>query len=130
DSAYGIASVGLGGAATLMIETPYRTPDCSRPDAHPASLAGTVAPSHDRGILGSVTRHALLHTAQLAAYARVRARLDGLTDDEFFWQPVPDCWTIYEEPGSRWTYHYAEPDPQPAPVTTVGWQLVHLATCK
>src|SRR5438309_9788015 len=48
DSAYGIASVGLGGAATLMIETPYRTPDCSRPDAHPASLAGTVAPSHDR----------------------------------------------------------------------------------
>ena len=77
-----------------------------------------------------MTRHALLHTALDAAYSRVRTRLDGLTDDEFFWQPVPDCWTIYKEPGGRWTYHYAEPDPQPAPVTTVGWQLVHLATCK
>jgi hypothetical protein len=25
---------------------------------------------------------------------RLRPRLDGLTDDEYFWQPVPDCWTI------------------------------------
>jgi hypothetical protein len=22
---------------------------------------------------------------------RLRPRLDGLTDDEYFWQPVPDC---------------------------------------
>jgi hypothetical protein len=72
----------------------------------------------------------LLETAQEQAFARVRARLDGLSDDEFFWQPVADCWTIYQEPGGRWTYHYAEPEPRPAPVTTVGWQVVHLATCK
>jgi hypothetical protein len=25
---------------------------------------------------------------------QLRPRLDGLTDDEYFWQPVPDCWTI------------------------------------
>ncbi len=25
---------------------------------------------------------------------RLRHRLDGLADDEYFWQPVPDCWTI------------------------------------
>jgi hypothetical protein len=24
-------------------------------------------------------------------------RLDGLTDEEFFWQPVGDCWTIYQD---------------------------------
>ena len=63
-------------------------------------------------------------------YARVRARLEGLTDDEFFWQPVPDSWTIYQDRRGRWTYHYALPEPQPARVTTIGWQLVHLATCK
>src|ERR1700733_15805099 len=25
---------------------------------------------------------------------QLRPRLDGLTDDEYFWQPVPGCWTI------------------------------------
>jgi hypothetical protein len=25
---------------------------------------------------------------------QLRPRLDGLTDNECFWQPVPDCWTI------------------------------------
>ena len=64
------------------------------------------------------------------AYARLRARHDGLSDAEFFWQPVADCWTIYQAPSGRWTYHYAIPDPVPAPVTTIGWQLVHVALCK
>src|SRR5215470_1532664 len=64
------------------------------------------------------------------AYAQLVARLDGLTEAEFFWQPVRDSWTIYQDTGGRWTYHYALPDPQPAPMTTIGWQLVHLALCK
>ena len=21
-------------------------------------------------------------------------RLEGLTDDEYFWEPVPNCWTV------------------------------------
>ena len=25
---------------------------------------------------------------------QLRPRLDGLTDDECFWMPVPGCWTI------------------------------------
>ena len=25
---------------------------------------------------------------------QLRPRLSGLTDDEYVWQPVPDCWTI------------------------------------
>src|SRR6266508_5799100 len=41
-------------------------------------------------------------------YARLRQRLAGLTDDEYFWKPVPD----------------------PAPFTTIGWRLVHVADCK
>jgi hypothetical protein len=64
------------------------------------------------------------------AYVRLRDRLEGVSDEEFFWQPVPDCWTIYQDPSGRWTYHYAVPEPEPAPVTTIGWQLVHLGTCK
>ena len=65
------------------------------------------------------------------AYARLEERLQGLTDDEFFWQPVPDCWTVYlDQTSGRWTYHYAIRDPKPAPITTIAWQLVHVALCK
>ena len=78
-----------------------------------------------------MARAAMLLTMFDAAYARLRNRLAGLSDEEFFWQPVQNCWTIYQEPATgRWTYHYAIPDPQPPPVTTLGWQLVHLAACK
>jgi DinB family protein len=64
------------------------------------------------------------------AYSRLRERIDGLTDDEFFWQPRPNSWTIYEDRPGHWTYHYEIPDPVPAPLTTIGWQVVHIATCK
>ena len=29
-----------------------------------------------------------------------------------------------------WTADYEEPDPDPAPFTTIGWRLVHVAECK
>ena len=77
-----------------------------------------------------MSRLALLGATMDEAYSRLRGRLDGLTDDEFFWQPVPGAWTIYEDRSGRWTYHYEIPDPDPAPVTTIGWQVVHIATCK
>lgn len=77
-----------------------------------------------------MSRVELLMTTMDRGYSRLRARSDGLTDDEFFWQPVPDSWTIYEDRPGHWTYHYAIPDPNPAPVTTIGWQLVHLGTTK
>lgn len=64
------------------------------------------------------------------AYERLLGRLEGLIEDEFFWRPVPDCWTIYQLPDGRWTYHYAIPDPKPPPITTLAWQLVHVALCK
>jgi hypothetical protein len=64
------------------------------------------------------------------SYGRLRARLEGLTDDEFFWEPIAGCWTIHQDRAGHWTYHYAIPDPKPAPVTSIGWQVIHLATTK
>ena len=66
---------------------------------------------------------------------QLRPRLDGLTDDEYFWQPVPDCWTISRRGQSsapiafgagEFTMDYAEPPHDPAPVTTIAWRLAHL----
>ncbi|WP_018534897.1 MULTISPECIES: hypothetical protein [unclassified Streptomyces] len=52
-----------------------------------------------------------------------RPRPAGLTDEEYFWQPVPDCWTVHAGPGrpdqGRLTIDWACPAPDPAPVTTI-----------
>ncbi|MFI5695502.1 DinB family protein [Kribbella sp. NPDC051586] len=66
---------------------------------------------------------------------RLRPRLEGLTDDEYFWQPVPNCWTISRRgEGSApisfgagaFTMDYAEPPHDPEPVTTIAWRLAHV----
>ena len=64
------------------------------------------------------------------AYRLVRSRVEGLTDDEFFWEPVPGCWTVFRGEDGGWTYHYELPEPEPSPFTTIGWRLVHVALCK
>ena len=35
----------------------------------------------------------------------LRRICEGLTDAEFFWEPVPGSWTVFQENG-RWTYDY------------------------
>lgn len=64
---------------------------------------------------------------------QLRPRLDGLTDDEYFWEPVPGCWSIRsraENPGGHGGGgHVADfvwPEPVPPPVTTIAWRLAHL----
>lgn len=53
---------------------------------------------------------------------QLRPRLDGLTDAEYFWQPVPDCWTVHPDGGVDFVY----PEPEPTPFTTIAWRLAHV----
>ena len=53
---------------------------------------------------------------------QLRPRLEGLTDDEYFWQPVPDCWTVHPDGGVDFVY----PEPTPTPFTTIAWRLAHV----
>ena len=66
---------------------------------------------------------------------QLRPRLDGLTDDEYFWQPAAGCWTLSRQGESpapvsfgagEFTMDYAMPPPDPEPVTTIAWRLAHL----
>jgi hypothetical protein len=66
---------------------------------------------------------------------QLRPRLNGLTDEEYFWEPVPDCWSIRPRGQSAtqmqigsgdFTIDFAVPEPEPAPVTTIAWRLGHL----
>ena len=77
------------------------------------------------------TRLALLSEQLNEAFARIHERVQGLTDDEFFWEPVPDCWTVRRDERGHWAADYPEPPhPVPAPFTTIGWRLVHVGESK
>ncbi|QBS43640.1 DinB family protein [Nocardia sp. CS682] len=66
---------------------------------------------------------------------QIRARLDGLTDDEYFWSPVPNAWSVRPRGSStapvqagagEFTIDYAFPESTPAPFTTIAWRLGHV----
>lgn len=65
----------------------------------------------------------------------LRPRLDGITDDEYFWEPVAGCWNVRPRGQSTapiaagsgdFAVDYAWPEPDPAPVTTIAWRLAHI----
>ena len=57
-----------------------------------------------------------------------RPRLDGLSDEELWWKPVPDAWTL--QPGDDGLFRYAWPPGSRGevtpPFTTLAWRLCHL----
>ncbi len=72
----------------------------------------------------------LLATQLDEAYRLVRDRVEGLTDEEFFWEPVSDCWTVRRGPDGRWLVDYPDVHPDPPPFTTIAWRLLHIAESK
>jgi hypothetical protein len=65
----------------------------------------------------------------------LRPRLDGLTDDEYLWEPVPGCWSLRPRGTSSapvqagagdLVAEFAFPEPDPPPVTTIAWRMAHL----
>src|SRR5919198_1781908 len=105
-------------------------------------LAPPVFPVFNLG--GATTRRMAMPldwTAQLLAQLtwhwdhHVRPRLDGLTDDEYFWEPVKDCWSIRPRAQARTAMaagggdlvaDFEMPEPSPPPVTTIAWRLGHV----
>jgi hypothetical protein len=54
-------------------------------------------------------------------------RLQGLTDEEYLWEPVKDCWTIRPVEDGTYVADWVWPPPDPAPVTTIAWRMYHIA---
>ncbi|MEB3371152.1 DinB family protein [Saccharopolyspora mangrovi] len=66
---------------------------------------------------------------------QIRSRLEGLSDDEYFWSPVPDAWNVrprgtsnaqIQAGAGNFTIDYGFPTPDPAPFTTIAWRLGHV----
>lgn len=65
---------------------------------------------------------------------QLRPRLEGLSDAEYFWEPVPS-WNVrprgtgtapVQAGTGDFTIDFAFPPPEPAPFTTIAWRLGHL----
>jgi DinB superfamily len=65
----------------------------------------------------------------------LRPALDGLTDEEYLWEPAEGCWSI--RPRAEATTSHAAgagalvadiafPEPEPAPLTTIAWRMAHI----
>jgi hypothetical protein len=63
-----------------------------------------------------------------------RARFEGLTDEEYFWEPAQPSWSLRRREDAvtervlgkgDWTLDLAR-ETDPAPVTTIAWRLNHL----
>jgi hypothetical protein len=70
----------------------------------------------------------LLRTSWEESANRLTRRCEDMTDEEYLWTPTADAWTIKPDPErpGRWTYDYDFAPPPPAPITTIGWRLVHI----
>jgi hypothetical protein len=64
-----------------------------------------------------------------------RPRLQGLTDEEYYWEPVPGCWSVRPRAqavgndsagGGDLVLDWSWPEPSPPPVTTIAWRLAHV----
>lgn len=65
----------------------------------------------------------------------LRHRLKGLSDEEYRWEPVAGCWNVRPRGEStapmavgsgEFSIDFAQPEPEPPPVTTIAWRMAHL----
>lgn len=74
---------------------------------------------------GPVTRDLLETFGDVRS--RTFARLDGITDAEYLWEPVPACMTV--RPAGNGTYladSRSAPSGRPARFTTIAWRMWHI----
>lgn len=59
--------------------------------------------------------------------SQLRPRLDGLSDEEYLWEPAPGSWNVRPGgPGEPVAIDFAFRPPSPEPVTTIAWRLAHV----
>jgi hypothetical protein len=60
-------------------------------------------------------------------FEQLTARLAGLTDEEYLWEPAAGCWSVRpDEGGSPIVDRAGDRYVDPAPVTTIAWRLWRL----
>ncbi|MGH3678444.1 MAG: DinB family protein [Mycobacterium sp.] len=60
------------------------------------------------------------------AWALADLHLSALTDDDFLWEPAPLTWTVRPDASGLWRPDWADTEPDPVPVPTIGWLTWHI----
>jgi DinB family protein len=60
------------------------------------------------------------------AWALTDLHLSALTEDDFLWEPAAVVWTLHRGAGGSWHPDWAETEPDPVPVPTIGWLTWHV----
>jgi uncharacterized damage-inducible protein DinB len=56
--------------------------------------------------------------------AHLWPRLDGLSDEEYFWEPVDGAWSLRPDASGVLRLDGGRPEP---PITTIAWRIMHVA---
>jgi hypothetical protein len=59
------------------------------------------------------------------AWQRLRNRVEGLTDEEYLWEPFDGCWSI-RQTETGYIADGTPIPPEPAPFTTLAWRITHI----
>lgn len=63
-----------------------------------------------------------------AMVAQLFSRLEGVTKEEYLWEPVDGMWSVRKrDDGSVSVDGAGDRDVDPAPVTTIAWRMWHLS---
>ncbi|MFD7502344.1 DinB family protein [Streptomyces sp. NPDC059850] len=52
--------------------------------------------------------------------------LERIEPGDFLWEPAPLCWTMHQTADGAWVPDWADAEPDPVPVPTVGWVSWHI----
>lgn len=72
------------------------------------------------------SRRDLLHWQFDFTWSLARLHLEALTDDDMHWTPADLCWTVHRGDDGRWRPDWADTEPDPVPVPTIGWLTWHI----
>ena len=60
-------------------------------------------------------------------FDQLMQRLEGLTVDEYLWEPAPGAWSVRVDDGAALIDGAGVREVDPAPVTSIAWRLWHIA---
>lgn len=68
-------------------------------------------------------------TSMDGMFGQLVQRLDGLTNEEYLWEPTPNSWSVHTSPGDGTVVvdGAGVREIDPAPVPTIAWRLWHIA---
>lgn len=60
-------------------------------------------------------------------WALAEIHLDGLTDQDLWFEPSDTVWTVRRTADGRWRPDWADVEPDPIPVPTIAWLTWHIS---